>query len=117
MTNSPCIGRALSLKCKGFHRHIELTGGGRTKRSEVYPDELCKAILKGLVEQMSEDERIGGSFQSCDYVFKVNDFDENFEVNEVGCMVDDSTDSDILTWSRKDYGTTRLMMPGNQGPI
>ena len=118
MTNSPCIGRALSLRCKSFHRHIELTGGGRTKRSEVYPDELCKAILKGLVEQMSEDERIGGSFKSCDHVFDVNGFDESFEVNEVceGGRIC-CPDLPVLTWSRKDYGTTRLMMPGDQGPL
>ena len=83
MTNSPCIGQALSLKCKGFHRHIELTGGGRTKRSEVYPDELCKAILKGLVEQMSQDKRNGGSFKSCDHVFTESSSPECFEVNEV----------------------------------
>ena len=48
MTNRPYIGEALSLKCQGHHRHVELTGGGRTKRPEVYPDALCKAILTGL---------------------------------------------------------------------
>ena len=88
-----------------------------TKRSEVYPDELCRAILKGLVEQMSEDERIGGSFKSCDHVFNVNDLGESFDVNEVGRMEGGFEDSNILTWSRKGYGTTRLMLPGKQGPL
>ena len=52
MANSTLIGTALSVKCQGRHRHIELTGGGMTNRSEVYPDSLCIAILEGLVSQM-----------------------------------------------------------------
>ena len=52
LTNSTFIRESLSRKCQGQHRHIELTGGGRTKRAEVYPDELCRAILTGLVNQM-----------------------------------------------------------------
>ena len=59
MTNSPMIGEELSLKCQGGHRHIELTGGCRTKRSEVYPDRLCRARLEGLVKQMSVNNRVG----------------------------------------------------------
>ena len=66
---------------------------------------------------MSEDERIGGSFKSWDHVSGVNGLDESFEVNEVSCTGGDLADSDVLTWSRKDYGTTRLMMPGAQGPL
>ena len=52
LTNSACIGKALSLECQGQHRHIEPAGGGRTKRAEIYPDELCRAILTGLVNQI-----------------------------------------------------------------
>ena len=29
----------------------------------------------------------------------------------------DLADSDVLTWARQDYGTTRLMLPGDQGPL
>ena len=40
-----------------------------TKRAEVYPGELCRDILAGLVNQMQHDGRIGSSFtlrdQSC----------------------------------------------------
>eukprot|EP00959_Pyramimonas_sp_CCMP1952_P336670 7049839-Pyramimonas_sp.AAC.1 len=59
MTNSPATGRELSWRCKGQHRHMGLTGGGRTHRSEVYPDNLCRAILRGLVQQMKVDGRQG----------------------------------------------------------
>ena len=60
--------------------HIELTGGGRTRRSEVYPDELCEAILQGLVNQMSQDQRSGGSFKSCDHVFNEVEIDQDGNV-------------------------------------
>ena len=51
MTNSECIARHLAQRCPGNHRHIQLING-RAKAAEVYPDKLCKAIVKGLVEQM-----------------------------------------------------------------
>ena len=85
LTNSTFIGESLSLKCQGKHRHIELTGGGRTKRAEVYPDELCRAILTGLVRQMRHDDRIGSSFKSCDEVFNQESQEvvEDFSIDEV----------------------------------
>ncbi len=43
---------------KGQHRHIALIGG-RAKAGEVFPEELCKEIVKGLNEQMKEDGRLG----------------------------------------------------------
>ena len=42
-----------------MHRHITLVNG-RAKAAEVYPDKLCKEIVKGLVEQMEADERVAG---------------------------------------------------------
>eukprot|EP00959_Pyramimonas_sp_CCMP1952_P148420 3105258-Pyramimonas_sp.AAC.1 len=70
------MGRELSWRCKGQRRHMELTGGGRTHRSEVYPDKLYRAILKGLVEQMKIDGRQGGAFKEEDSA--------NMEVDEEG---------------------------------
>ena len=64
MTNSPMLGQALHRKCQGQHRHIELTGSGRTKKSDIYPDDLCRAILTGLVKQMKMDDRLGCSFKA-----------------------------------------------------
>ena len=57
LTNSREIAKILESLCNGDHRHIELIGG-RAKSAEVYPDELCKDILKGLTNQMKVDERI-----------------------------------------------------------
>ena len=70
MTNNPHIGQALSWKCQGKHRHIELTGSGRTNKSEIYTDGLCRAILRGLVKQMQSDDRLGCSFKADEVNFE-----------------------------------------------
>jgi len=44
MTNAPAIARRLAVKCQGGHRHITLIGG-RAKRAEIYPQQLCREIL------------------------------------------------------------------------
>ena len=57
MTNAPAIAERLSQRCSGGHRHITLIGG-RAKRAEIYPHQLCREILLGLMEQMRRDGRI-----------------------------------------------------------
>ena len=37
-------------------------------------------------------------------------------VNEVNWTIEELNDDQTLTWSRKDYGTSRLMLPGPEGP-
>ena len=60
MTNAPEIARRLGQRCPGGHRHITLVGG-RAKRAEVYPEQLCREILLGLVDQMRVDGRLLGN--------------------------------------------------------
>ena len=36
-----------------------LIGGGRARRAQVYPNELCKGIIIGLRDQMVHDQRLG----------------------------------------------------------
>jgi len=57
MTNARAIAEELGIHCDGQHRHVHLLNG-RAKRAEVYPDELCVRILRGLVSQMRIDGRI-----------------------------------------------------------
>ena len=66
--------------------------------------------------KVAVDDRVGCSFKADE----VN-FGEEFKfvgdewcVNEVTQAVE--TGSPQLEWTRKDYGTTRLMLPGEQGP-
>eukprot|EP00959_Pyramimonas_sp_CCMP1952_P049628 1036873-Pyramimonas_sp.AAC.1 len=61
MTNSPEIGGSLAMKCDGSHCRMELIGGGRTRRAQICPDNLCKEIVSGLMRQMSADKRYMGS--------------------------------------------------------
>ena len=65
---------------------MELTGGGRTTRSEIYPDKLCKAILTGLVKQMEADGRHGCSYRADEDVEMVPSdsyHNDPMEINQV----------------------------------
>ena len=57
MTSSRCIVAQLDSRCDGSHEHMHLVGG-RASAAQVYPDELCRAILRGVVGQKAEDSRV-----------------------------------------------------------
>ena len=57
MSNCNGVLERLNKKCSADHRHILLVGG-RAQRAQVYPDELCREILLGLMDQMKADGRI-----------------------------------------------------------
>ena len=64
MTNSPAVARALSLRCSGSNGECSRPQGGRhqlcsgrhAKDAAVYPRGLCRAILRGVRDQLSEDD-------------------------------------------------------------
>ena len=72
MTNSSCIARKLAVRCQGGHRHQPLVSG-RAKKAEVYPEELCKAVVRGLKEENSQ----------CCVMAEFDLENEEAEVNEV----------------------------------
>ena len=47
MTNAIKLAEQLNKECSGDHRHIVLLGGGRARRAQVYPNELCRQIVIG----------------------------------------------------------------------
>ena len=51
------VAAQLNLQCDGSHSHVHLVGG-RAAAAQVYPDELCRAILRGVARQKSADHRI-----------------------------------------------------------
>ena len=57
LTNSDCIAKELAVKCTKGHSHVQLIGG-RASAAEVYPPELCRAILRGLKAQPKEMGRL-----------------------------------------------------------
>ena len=50
ITNSWWIAQELNRQCEGRHAHTPLTGG-RAKQAQEYPEELCRAICRGLVKE------------------------------------------------------------------
>ena len=44
----------LDKKCLGGHRHVHLLGG-RAKACQVYPENLVRAILKGIRQELTHN--------------------------------------------------------------
>ena len=57
MTNPPEVARELNQTRPGNHRHIHLFNG-RAAKAQVYPEKLCKAMTKGLMNHMKVDGRM-----------------------------------------------------------
>ena len=51
MTNSWCIAKELDRRCDGSHVHQALLGGSRASSAAIYPEELCKAMCRGLLKE------------------------------------------------------------------
>ncbi len=82
MTNSPAIAEALAVRCQGHggacsrpqggtHR---LCSGKHAKYAAIYPKRLCRAIIKGVRDQMRRDGQLK------DGCFGVQAPDEDAEV-------------------------------------
>ena len=61
MTNAPYVALQLQKRCPNrtgrvVHRHVTLEGG-RTKPAQIYPEGLCRAICKGLLDQITADQK------------------------------------------------------------
>ena len=54
MTNSQCMAEELSKRCRGEHAHQALEGG-RAKEARIYPEELCEAMVRGVIRQMEDN--------------------------------------------------------------
>ena len=54
VSNSWCIIQELSVRCDKTHEHQHLIGGRGAKAAE-YPDDVCKAICRGLAHPKRYD--------------------------------------------------------------
>ena len=78
--------------------------------------------MEGLVRQMQADGRTGCSFGSDEINGKKNvmmeiDDDDAMDIDEVTLKPEPAQEEiEEVRWSRSDYGTARLMLPGAQGP-
>ena len=57
MTNAIKMAERLNKRCQKKCRHIELIGG-KASAAQVYPDELCIEVIRGLRDQMEVDGRL-----------------------------------------------------------
>ena len=58
LSNSEFVRTQLQNKCLGGHRHIALLGG-KARACQVYPDKLCRAMLKGIRDELVHSGIIG----------------------------------------------------------
>jgi len=75
MTNAAKIAEEVEKQSSGDYRHVVLMGGGRARRAQVYPGELCKGIIYGLKNQMDYGGRLGvNPIGAVDAVDNIQDF-------------------------------------------
>jgi hypothetical protein len=70
MTNATMIAERLNKVCDKTHRHVPLIGG-RARKAQIYPEELCAQILRGLMDQLRYDGRLRDTAIGC--VFAVEE--------------------------------------------
>ena len=56
MTNSRALGQEFNQRCDSSHEHQSLVDG-RAASAARYPDELCKAICRGIIKEKMERRR------------------------------------------------------------
>ena len=64
MTNSRAIGAELSRMCDGSHKHQQLLDG-RAEGAARYPEDLCKAICRGIAKETKREPCISGPLCKC----------------------------------------------------
>ena len=55
MTSSRFVAEELNKYCDGSHDHVHLMSGKLTAAAQVYPPDLCKAMLRGTRKQKIAD--------------------------------------------------------------
>ena len=132
MTNSEEIAKELQGTCENVlqgrevHRHVHLVGAGRAKAAQVYPKELCEAILRGLKKQMKRDkhissieEMIGGPVPD-DYVEWEDQVDKFYD-DTTGAELDPelikAARKEELDWLHKERVYVRVPRSECEGPL
>ena len=60
LTNSIHLKDQLQKTCMGGHRHVQLVGG-RAKPCQIYPRRLCRAMLRGIRNELVQSGIIAGN--------------------------------------------------------
>ena len=54
ITNSVAVQQELSVTCRGCKSHVQLQGS-LTSKAAIYPKPPCRAVCRGVVQQMRHD--------------------------------------------------------------
>ena len=64
ITNAECIARRMGRKCEGGKKGI-LAKGERPRYDEIYTEDMCKEVIRGLHDQMKVDGRLQDTGVGC----------------------------------------------------
>ena len=92
LTLSDHIRNQLDKKCLGRHKHVQLVGG-RAKACQVYPDNLVRAILRGIGQELTHNGIVSLVYHDLLHVEG-----EDADVNEYeGHFIDDMSGQQLRT--------------------
>lgn len=107
------LGRELSRGCKGFHQH-QPWADGRAAEAARHPEELCRAICRGIIQEMSERQSCIRAVADIPSQYRPNRLDlEEFHERSEACIPITAFGS--LTVSRESSGqANRLTVIRNE---
>eukprot|EP00435_Cladocopium_sp_Y103_P068786 s76_g32.t1 len=123
MTNSEEIARELQGVCNNYvpgqepHRHVHLVGASRAKAAQVYPKDLCEAILRGLKNQLEKDhsissmeEMVGGPApdDTVEWDHQMNEFVDDSSGQLLDAELVKRARQEELDWLRKENVYVRV---------
>lgn len=85
MTNSEYVAKRMQRRCPGSHHHVPLMNG-RARKAQVYTQEFCEEVIKGLKEQLVCD---GVWDRRGNYVMAEDDYMFTFPTEEMEDLEDD----------------------------
>ena len=103
MSNSKEVLKEVSMRCDGTHSHQELIGG-RAKKAEEYPPELCKAVVEGIKKEAS----LGKVVMS---IFPSEDLEEEGEGLGLEDALDDAVEAGGEAYPRRMRGQGNQELP------
>lgn len=101
LTNSQYLRDQLSSKCLGGHRHVQLVGG-RAIACQVYPDKLCRSILKGIRLELVNSGIIKGEYDDMMMVSHDDSAPEEFAYEFVDDISGQMLDTKLVREARGD---------------
>lgn len=101
LTNSPHLRNQLNKQCLGGHRHVQLVGG-RAKACQVYPKGLCRAILRGIRAELTNNGLLAMVYQDVLITSSEDDDIVEFEGHFIDDMSGKVLNRELVIAARKE---------------